>query len=325
MPPSDAAWQQKLAALRAHVAAHGRLPPRGDAAGLGVWVNTQRHAKKAMDAGRKSKNRMTPQRVATLERVLGWAWEVDIEAAWQERLAALRAFVEAHGRLPPHHDPSGLSDWVYKQRQAKKALDLNKTGKVLRGITPARAAALEDVPGWAWDPHCAIWQEKLAALRAYVGAPGRLPPQSDATGLGHWVNNQRQAKTAMDAGRRTKHGSMTPSRAAALEAVPGWAWDLDLEALWEERLAALRSYVGACGQLPPKRHPSGLGVWVDNQRRAKNAMDAGRTSKEMTPTRAAALEDVPGWAWVVRCRAAFAAPAAPRPPPAKRARTSHRE
>jgi hypothetical protein len=98
-----------------------------------------------------------------------------LEAAWQQKLAALRAYVATHGRLPLQRDPWGLGDWVRNQRQGKKALDMNKTGRFLCSMTPARAAALEAVPGWAWEVDAeADWQEKLAAH-------GRLPPQGDAT------------------------------------------------------------------------------------------------------------------------------------------------
>ena len=72
----DAEWREKLAALHAYVGAHGRLPPQGDASSLGTWVNTQRKAKKAMDAGKKGRNKMTPERAAALDAVPGWAWEV---------------------------------------------------------------------------------------------------------------------------------------------------------------------------------------------------------------------------------------------------------
>ena len=149
MPPSnEAAWQQRLAALRAHVAAHGRLPPRGDALGLGGWVGDQRRTKKAMDAGRKSKHgTMTPARAAALETIPGWAWDVGVEARWLEKLAALRAFVATHGRLPPKFHPSGLGKWVGKQREAKNAAWTAAHYK----MTPERAAALEAVPGWRWD------------------------------------------------------------------------------------------------------------------------------------------------------------------------------
>ena len=312
MPPSDLFWQQKLAALCAHVAAHGRLPPKGDASGLSGWVNNQRQGKKAADEGRRSKyGTMTPARVAALEAVPGWAWEVDLEALWQEKLAALRAYVGAHGRLPPQCDASGLGTWINTQRQAKKAADAGRKSNTK--MTPEHAAALEGVPGWAWEVDAeAAWEEKLNALRAYVGAHGRLPLRDDPSGLGVWVRTQLHAKRA---GPRCEH-KMTPARAAALEAVPGWAWEVDLDALWQEKLAALGAYVGAHGRLPSHRDAAGLGKWISVQRRAKKWMDAGRlVGKQMTPQRAAALEAVPGWAWDARRRAA-----APAAPPAKRAK-----
>ena len=165
MPPSDAAWQQKLAALRAHVAAHGRLPLQRDASGLGAWVDMQRRAKKAMAVGRKCNKKMTPERAAALEDVPGWAWEVDLEAAWEEKLAALRAYVAAHGRLPPWDDAAGLGDWIRNQRQAKKGMDAGR--KCSHKMTPQRVAALEVVPGWVWDTR------RRAAAPASTPSPKR--------------------------------------------------------------------------------------------------------------------------------------------------------
>jgi ribosomal protein S18 len=308
----DAAWQQKLAALRAHVAAHGRLPPQHGASGLGDWVSHQRQARKAMEAGRKCRQgMMTPARVAALEAVPGWAWEVDAEAAWQERPDALRAYVGAHGRLPQRRDASSLGDWVVNQRQAKKAIDMGRKSDTK--MTSQRVAALEAVPGWDWGVgHAVPWEERLAALRAYVGAHGRLPPTRDASGMGSWISDQRRAKSAMDAG--SESNKMTPARAAALDGVPGWAWEVNFEALWQEKLAALRAYVAAHGRLPLQSDASGLGVWVNSQRQAKKAAEAGRPlGQRMTLQRVAALEAVPGWTWGTRRRAA-----APDALPAKR-------
>jgi hypothetical protein len=95
--------------------------------------------------------------------------------------------------------------------------------------------------------------------------------------------------------------------------VPGWAWEVDFEAAWQQKLAALRAYIGVHGRLPLRDEASGLGVWIGTQRRAKKA--GPKCRNKMTPARAAALEGVPGWAWDGRCRAA-----APDAPPAKRAR-----
>ncbi len=151
--------------------------------------------------------------------------------------------------------------WISNQRQAKKALDAGRTSKT-GTVTPARAAALEGVPGWAWELDLeALWEAKLAALRAHVAEQGRLPPQGDAAGLGVWINNQRRAKKAMDAGRKCNN-KMTQERVAALEGVPGWTWEQDLDVAWEEKLAALCAYVGVHGRLPPHGDPSGLGTWV---------------------------------------------------------------
>ena len=74
MPTSnDGPWQQKLAALRAHVAAHGRLPPQSHPSGLGAWISTQR---RMANAGRKCRSKMPPERAAALEAVPGWTWAV---------------------------------------------------------------------------------------------------------------------------------------------------------------------------------------------------------------------------------------------------------
>ena len=163
MPTSnEAAWQQKLAALRAHVAEHGRLPPHSHPSRLGAWVSRQRAAKKAADAGRKGRNKMPPDRAAALEAVPGCAWEEAFEAVWRERLAALQAFVAAHGRLPAQIHPSGLGVWVKDQRTAKGAADAGK--KCRNKMPPERAEALEAVPGWTW----AVCRKRARAWSAHL-------------------------------------------------------------------------------------------------------------------------------------------------------------
>ena len=142
------------------------------------------------------------------------------EADWQEKLAALRADVAAHGALPPTGHPSGLGAWVGNQRSGKNAMDAGQSGGRRRGMTPARAAALEGVPGWAWGRRGrdvpAAWGERLAALQAHVAARGALPLQGDPSGLGAWVSNQRRAKRAADAGQTSgRWAAVTPARRLA--------------------------------------------------------------------------------------------------------------
>ena len=114
----------------------------------------------------------------------------------------------------------------------------------------------------------------------------------------------------MDKGSNSK--KMTPERVAALEGMPGWAWEFK-DAAWKEKRTAVAAYVAA----PPHSHSSGLGKWVTKQRHAKRAMDAGRNRNKMTPERVAALEAVPLWTWTAAAAAGGApAPAAEHHPPA---------
>jgi hypothetical protein len=87
-----------------------------------------------------------------------------------------------------------------------------------------------------------------------VRARGALLPRGDAGGLGKWVAVQRQAKQGAAASRPCSC-KLTPERAAAPEAVPGWVWTVDLEARWQENLEALRAHVGARGALHPPLGP----------------------------------------------------------------------
>ena len=149
------------------------------------------------------------------------AFGMAAEANWQEKLAALRAYVGAHGRLPPRRHPSGLGSWVSMQRRSKKATAEGRNGNLM---PPQRVAALEAVPGWEWDARGPTWEERLAELEAHLRAHGWLPLAAHPSGLGKWADNQRAAKKAADAGRKIKN-TMTPQRVAALEAVTGWLWD----------------------------------------------------------------------------------------------------
>jgi hypothetical protein len=64
---------------------------------------------------------MTPTRVAALEEMPGWEWGVSLEAAWQKRLAELRAYAAERGRLP-QTGASGLGIWVATQRQVRPSV-----------------------------------------------------------------------------------------------------------------------------------------------------------------------------------------------------------
>ena len=90
---------------------------------------------------------------------------------------------------------------------------------------------------------------------------------------------------------------MTPKRIAALEAVPGWAWRVDLDEKWMGKLRELKAYVEQHGELPPRSHTT-LGSWISNQRTAYWAQINEKPCRSiMTSERIAALEALPGWVW----------------------------
>ena len=119
---------------------------------LGTWVDDQRKHKK------KKKSCMTPERVAKLEAVDGWVWDV-FEHAWEAKLAELKDFQRIHnhalvpvrgcGKKCKHVGCRGakhksLGMWVDNQRRFKRK------GSGAR-MTSKRIAALEKVKGWLWD------------------------------------------------------------------------------------------------------------------------------------------------------------------------------
>ncbi len=133
---------------------------------------------------------LSPERIKALEEVPGWAWNPR-EEDYQNGLERLRAYAdrEGHARVSPRYtDESGfkLGTWVKSRRTAYKKGDLS----------PERIKALEEVPGWSWDPREEDYQNGLERLRAYADREGhaRVPPRyMDESGfnLGSWVGRRR--------------------------------------------------------------------------------------------------------------------------------------
>lgn len=144
----DDAWQAACATLQAFVAERGRLPlgleVAQDGMTIGRWVRTQRKMQK--------EGNLSQDRAAALEAVPGWTWNARPDAvprsatpslAWRTRLAALRAYVATHGRLPCRRDANCtsrlLGRWVHLMRQRRSTL------------AETQILQLETVPGWRWD------------------------------------------------------------------------------------------------------------------------------------------------------------------------------
>jgi len=232
---------EKLAWLRAFVAENERMPaqrdvcdrdgrllPRGTKGGfrVGSWVNRRRTEYK--------NNTLLTDRIRALEAVPEWVWEVD---TFNEGLAYLRAFVEKNKRMPAQKDvcdrdgrllPRGtqggfrVGSWVSHRRKEYK----NNT------LRADRIRALEAVPGWVWVVDTIDFDEGLACLRAFVEKNKRMPAQKDVCDrdgrllprgtkggfpVGRWVDTRRA---------EYKKDKLLTDRIRALEAVPGWVWEV---------------------------------------------------------------------------------------------------
>lgn len=277
----EAAWEAALSALRAYAEREGdcRVPQRHqDESGLrlGLWVGTQRQ--------QHSKGKLHSDRVAALEALPGWSWDLKAEA-WQEGYDHVRDFIarEGHANVPTFHvEPDGfnLGQWVATRR-----------GKYRSGkMSKKRAKLLENLQGWSWSAFSTGWEEKYSTLLAYARSEGhcRVPAgytTPDGFELGSWVLNQRQ---------RHKSGDLSSERASRLEQIDGWTWDA-VSSAWEvgySRLLAFAERNGSARVPATHTEPGGLslGAWVSRQR---SLYRKGTLSLE----RQTRLEAVGDWTW----------------------------
>ena len=181
---------------------------------------------------------MTARRAASLEALPGWSWSgrlregfhtSALEARWSQKLAALAAFVQQHGRYPVQKcadaDARHLAAWVNDQRQVRAGRKQRAT------LSAGRAARLEALPGWSWSgrqetlgPNAAQeahWREMMSAATVFVRRHRRYPAFATAEErkLALWLTTQRGAKQG-------RGGClMTAERSRQLEALPGWRWE----------------------------------------------------------------------------------------------------
>lgn len=273
-------WERGYQALLAFQAREGNLDVpahhREDGFPLGSWVRSHRRR-----GGRRT---MTDEQRQRLDALPGWSYQPPTEAAWDVALAALAAFAarEGHCRTPRGHRERGVNiDGWSKQQRARYH----------RGELPAaRAARLEELPGWSWTPQDDAWEYGYAVLAGLVAATGTAAVRRDEVHddypVGAWAGEQRNRHT---------RGVLTEDRRRRLEALPGWTW-APHAASWERHYEALLRFVEREGhaRVPTDHVEDGLplAAWVIRHRLEHKA---GRVPAERVPR----LEALPGWAWDV--------------------------
>ncbi|MEU2674975.1 helicase associated domain-containing protein, partial [Streptomyces sp. NPDC007164] len=226
---------------------------------LGTWLADQRKSHKAgrLDAGR----------VEQLDR-LGMVWSHQ-DVAFEEGLAAARAWAAVHGHLLPPAtavwDGYPVGAWAKNQRSAARTADQlaqrREAGLAVESsagaLTEARRAALEEIdPGWCpvWDTG---WQRCFRLVQNLLRDGGNLPVVVgkvivQGEDLGRWVTAQQ-------------HGweQLLPAQQWLLENVLGIEPAGDEERLvqrtqddmWALSLTAARQFHGREGHLRvPRKH-----------------------------------------------------------------------
>jgi len=107
-------------------------------------------------------------------------------AAWNATYARIHAIAHGLGRLPRLSDgvERRLVNWSANQRRAT-------------GLSPEQRAALEQLPGWSWDPTEERWLDRAEELRLFCAAhDGELPRERDPeeSALAHWLSRQLVAQ-----------------------------------------------------------------------------------------------------------------------------------
>jgi hypothetical protein len=270
-------WEEGFARLVDYVEQnrHARVPKSYtvDGYNLGQWVANQRgfHDRGTLDADRERR----------LKELSGWTWDT-VADKWEESFDQLVDYVRRHGhaRIPQSYKVNSydLGGWADSQRRhrTKGTLDAD------------RERRLHALPGWAWEPQVARWEENFDRLLDYVERHGhaRVPQSYRDEGyqLGVWVAAQRQL---------FGDGLLASDRRRRLQELSGWTWNTLIDK-WEEGFRRVVDYVELHGhaRVPSSYTVGGykVGGWVLQQRQShsKGTLDADRERR---------LQALPGWTW----------------------------
>ena len=208
------AWEDWFEDARAYHGRHGDLmvPPdyrTEDGRRLGLWIYAQRD----IYMGRRTSERLTPERAAALEEI-GMVWEPEKrrEDDWERMYAWVSDYARAHGSLPlwprgmKSPDGRSASGWIAMQRAAlaRGGIDPDRAKRLSAiGIVAARSAAQREQE----------WETMYDAVASYHSKNGGLPAHHrdekapDGRLMSRWIQSQKQA---------ARKGSLPPERVQRL-------------------------------------------------------------------------------------------------------------
>ncbi|EDN70824.1 helicase domain protein [Beggiatoa sp. PS] len=217
---------------------------------LGIWVSTQRYAKK--------KETISEERVRRLNEI-DFVWNL-IDEFWEENFAALLEYrkVRGHCKVPKRFfENPQLGTWAQHQRQNRRLGKLSKE----------RIKRLDEVDffwGIAKKAKIITWEEHFTALIDYKNRYGncKVPTGwAENPRLAGWVKKQRQAY---------KKGTLCQEYVIRLNAID-FDWN-PLATSWEKKYAMLIEYKNTyenCNVPQGWIENKELATWVAGQRKAK--------------------------------------------------------
>lgn len=195
---------------------------------------------------------------------------------WTTQLDALAEYVRINERLPTHNsrvpkakrDPVAekLADFVTRQRPKRESL------------SPEQRAALERIPGFAWDPIGEAWDSNVKYFADFFAEHGRAPSPSSKDEVekrvADWASGQRALIKGVD-GRNAP----TAQRQKQLNALPGWMPRTPAQ-IQTDRLQEFTDFVSKAGRAPRRLKGSpeapltpaetaeyALSTWLSSQRK----------------------------------------------------------
>jgi superfamily II DNA or RNA helicase len=198
----DAKWESMFQELLDYSEKHGNTNVPSDwPTYLGTWVGLQRRAFKSLGRGKISSIRKEKL------DAIGFIWDA-ADFSWNEKLAEFESCVAVYGSADASINwPSGLGDWVSRQRSMYAKGDLAQ----------ARIEKLESA-GFIWDLGDLKWEAMFDELSLYkMEFQHANVPQSWPTKLGRWVATQRSLK---------KDGRLSEERLRRLNEL-GFTWSLN--------------------------------------------------------------------------------------------------
>lgn len=264
----NSAWEDRLAEVLEYMDAYGAMPTHNpshhESKRLAGWLNDQRRAKDTI-----------PERRAQLldDNVPGW--RDPREASWQKKLAEIRDYREANGRLPAagkeSNEVSSYGRWLVYQRRNENKLPEH------------RIRALDELDRDWRDPNPLSWAKNVDRAAVVVERLGRFPTSGaqdpEEHRVAEWLSSQR-----------THRSRMTPEQVRELDTrLPGW--NRGREQVWQERLSWTSEF---CRR--NKRFPSQHSVNVVEASHAAWVRAQRRTATNLSDERAAQLDEMlPGW------------------------------